>query len=264
MSKIHQSHDTTFYLQSLGLPQIEYAPSLFATHRLGPGTYQNEKLQKYPPDWMLGIILFGFVLLAWTQLFYNKRVKQIILSPFSKRFHSQLVREGNLFKERVSLSLLTVYLVSGGLLLFRIDVVAPGTIFSEFEGITRYLIFLALITGYWTVKIFLVWFLGFVFKTRETTNQYLLNILVFCLITGPVFLVFLVFILYTGSIILIKACLVVAALFFFFRIIRGFMIGSRLRKFSYLFLFVYLCSLEILPLFFLIKIVLIYTNSLST
>ena len=258
MSRIHVTHDTTLWMQSLALPQMEHAPSLFTSHHLSPGPYHHEKLQKYPPDWVPGIVILCFILLAWTQLFYNKRVLQIFKAPFSKRFHNRLVRDGNLFKERVSLTLGTVYLLSGTLLLYQLSERFPNTVFPEFQGITRYLVALLFIPGYWAVKIMMVWFLGFVFKTRETTNNYLLNMLVFCLVTGPVLLIFLVIILYTRSPFLIDVCLIVVALIFFFRIVRGFIIGSRLRKFSYLFLFVYLCSLEILPLLLLIKILLIY------
>ncbi|MFA5727673.1 MAG: DUF4271 domain-containing protein, partial [Saccharofermentanaceae bacterium] len=89
---------------------------------------------------------------------------------------------------------------------------------------------------------------------------YMLNLLVFCLITGPVILIFLVFIVYMKSDFLLYCALVIFSIFFIFRVLRGFYIGMGLRKFSFLFLFVYLCSLEILPLLVLVKLLLGYTH----
>jgi hypothetical protein len=85
--------------------------------------------------------------------------------------------------------------------------------------------------------------------------------LLFALITGPVLLVAMVFVVYLNSITLIQISLVVFLAILLFRFIRGFFIGMALRKFSYLFLFVYLCSLEILPLLVLIKILLNHAQS---
>jgi hypothetical protein len=41
-------------------------------------------------------------------------------------------------------------------------------------------------------------------------------------------------------------------------LLRGFLIGISITKFSWLFLFVYLCTLEILPLVVFLKVVLKY------
>jgi len=102
----------------------------------------------------------------------------------------------------------------------------------------------------------LVSILGIVFKTKETTYNYLLNLMIFAIITGPVILFFLVFIVYLKTPAILYLCLAIIILLFIFRFIRGFLIGMALTRFSYLLLFVYLCSLEILPLLVLLKFIL--------
>jgi hypothetical protein len=114
--------------------------------------------------------------------------------------------------------------------------------------------------GFLTAKVALVQLLGAIFKTRETTGNYLLNLLIFALLSGPVLLIALVFIIYLKLVILLYICLFIFALLLVFRFMRGFFIGMALTKFSYLFLFVYLCSLEILPFLVLIKILLNNTH----
>jgi hypothetical protein len=69
---------------------------------------------------------------------------------------------------------------------------------------------------------------------------------------------FFIFTVYHKYIIFICDCMIIFALCFIFRLVRGFLIGISMTKFSWLFLFVYLCSLEILPLVILMKVVLTY------
>jgi hypothetical protein len=69
--------------------------------------------------------------------------------------------------------------------------------------------------------------------------------------------------LYLNSVFLLYFSLIIFMLFFAFRFVKGFFIGTAVTKFSYLFLFVYLCSLEILPLLIIIKLLLIHMKSLG-
>ncbi|MCK9218583.1 MAG: DUF4271 domain-containing protein [Bacteroidales bacterium] len=263
MSRIQSSFDTTYCIQSLSPAQPEYSPSLFSTHLLHPKTYVVRDYSHYPADWITGILIFCFILIAWTQVFYFKRVKQIFQAIFSKRFVNQLVRDGNLFNERVSIAYSMVYVLAFSLFLYQCNDRIIGFFPAGLHGFLLYAIFTAGVFLFWTGKMFAVQLLGTVFKTRETTYNYLLNYLVFCLITGPVILIFLVFIIYLKSHFLLIFCSVLLGFFFAFRVVRGFLIGITLHKFSYLFLFVYLCSLEILPLLFMIKLVLVFTHSAS-
>ena len=125
-----------------------------------------------------------------------------------------------------------------------------------FHGIVLYWVITLFNIAVLAVKVALVQLLGMVFKTRETTYNYLLNMLIFALLSAPVMMVVLVFILYLKLPVLLYICLVIFILLFIFRFVRGFFIGIALTKFSYLFLFVYLCSLEILPLLVIAKILL--------
>ena len=259
MSRINSAYDTTFSLQTQVWPQPDYVPSLFSTHLYPPGTtIQPRELIAFRPDWMTGILLLCLVLIAWTHVFYHHRIRQLFQVPLSKRFMNQLIRDGNLLNERVSLSFGFVYLLTGSLLLYEINDRFGEHTWLGLQGFSLYLLFMAGLTGYWMIKIGLVSFLGKVFKTRDISYQFLLNLFVFCFISGTAFLLCLIFILYMKTNLPLHVGIVAAAALFLFRVVRGFFIGAGLRKFSYLFLFVYLCSLEILPVFILVKLLLIF------
>ena len=260
MSRIKSSTDTTSTFQSIAMPQPVFEKSIFQSHQLKPTGFHINQVNNAQPDWILAILVFCFILLAWGQVFYHRRIQQIFRAPFSKRFINQLTRDGNLFRERISVALGIVYILAFSLFLYEFNAKILGFTFHGVTGISLYGLITVIHICILTAKVALVQLLGIVFKTWETTNNYLLNLLIFALLMGPVLLTGMVFVIYLKSIVLIYICITVFIALLLFRFIRGFFIGMVLRKFSYLFLFVYLCSLEILPLLVLIKILLDITH----
>jgi hypothetical protein len=261
MNSLHASPDTTFPQQSLVMPAKTYCQSPFSGHQLQPDFPATKTIEKYQPDWIAGLLIGFLVLLAWAQFYYFKRVKQILKAPLTRRFLNQLTRDGNLFKERVSIAIGIVYVLAFSLLIFQFNTLVLKAPVRGTHGFQQFLIITLLFTLFWFIKIFAIQFLGFVFKTRATTREYLTNILIFSLVSGLIILPVLIVAIYLKSVLLIYCCLSLVVLFFFFRLVRGFFIGINLTKFSYIFLIVYLCSLEILPLLILVKMLLNYMRS---
>ena len=258
MNPIYQSTDTALIGESNPQKDFTYIPSPFTLNELKINQLRIRENQVFQPDWILGILIFGFVLLSWAQVFYSRRIRQIFLAPYSKRFINQLIRDENLFKERVSIALGVLYILNFSLLLYQVNEMILHAAFFHFPPWGKYLLMILGLSGFWLGKILGMQLLSKVFNTTATTHAYLLNILIFCLISGIILLPMLVLILYLKSILLLWTCVVLFTLLFLFRVMRGFFIGINLTRFSYLFLFVYLCSFEFLPLLLLIKIFLLY------
>ncbi|MFZ4521126.1 MAG: DUF4271 domain-containing protein [Bacteroidales bacterium] len=261
MSRITSSTDTTKGMQSVVFPKPVYGKSIFQAHKLQPTEFQALHPRESQPDWVLGVLVLCLVLIAWVQVFYHKRVEQIFRAPFSKRFINQLTRDGNLFQERIAVALGIVYFLTFSLLIYEFNELILGYSVRGISGITLYGLITMVNIGVLAVKLAMIQVLGVIFKTKETTGNYLLNLLIFALLSGPMLLVFMVFIVYLKSVAILYICLALFILLFALRFMRGFFIGIALSKFSYLFLFVYLCSLEILPLLVLIKILLNQTKA---
>lgn len=262
MNKISCSPDSTLTMESLAIPGPVFSKSLFTSHTLQARNYKPLENQKFQPDWIFGVFLFAFILLAWSNFFYFNRLKQITLAPISKRFINQLIRDGNLFKERISVTLSIIYFLSFALLLYQANQLIVKLPLWNIRGILLYLLIIGSLVTFWLIKIGLIRLLGTIFKTSSTTHDYLLNLLIFSIIDGILLLPLLVFIVYLKSIILLYIALSTCVFLFLFRFLRGFFIGLTLTKFSYLFLFVYLCSLEMLPLLILIKIFLMTSQTI--
>jgi len=258
MNSINLSTDTTLTVESSPREIILSHPSLFTSSELKISHFESRENKSFNPDWILGILIFGFILLTWSQVFYHRRIRQIFLAPYSKRFNNQLIRDGNLFIERVSIALGVLYILVVSLLLYQVNAMILLYPFFSLPPWAIYLIIVLGFSGFWLVKTLFIQFLSKVFNTPDTTRAYLLNILIFCLLTGAILLPMLVLVLYLNSLTLLWVCIGLYTLIFLFRVMRGFFIGISLTRFSYLFLFVYLCSLEFLPLLVLLKVFLIY------
>jgi Domain of unknown function (DUF4271) len=253
------SSDSTADFKSLLSPVPPSTRSFFRSHQLMTKEIRPVQFVKYQPDWIFVLLLFCFILLAWVQVFYRRRLRQIFAAPFSKRFLSQLVRDGDLISERAALATGIIYLLTTSLFIYQLN----QLIFKQdqpkyFQGFLFFVLILILLLAFWILKVAVMRLLAFIFKTGQTTREYLLNILIFNIITGIFLMPFLIVSIYLKCDIFLWICAIIFSLFFLFRLIRGFFIGMTLTKFSWLFLFVYLCSLEILPLLVLLKTILKY------
>ena len=242
----------------MGSPESQ--KSVFTGHQLKSNSISWTLHHQYPDNWVSVSFLMCLIIIAWVHVFYNKRVHQIYYAPLARRFLNILSKEGNLFKERLTVALFLVYLFTYAFVISKtISLFAPVKLSLPPEYHLCILIS-AFLLVFWFFKIVSIRFLGIVFKTKEASRDYLLNLVVFCLMTGMILLPVLILSVFLNSRILLYSALIIIALLFFFRVLRGLLIGISLKKFSYLFLFAYLCALEILPLLVILKGLYIFSS----
>jgi len=220
---------------------------------LRTGSFNLKPYEHFPQDWITVVFLSCIIIIAWVRVFYYKRLKQIYKAPFSQRFLNILLREGSLFKERIAIALILVYFLTFGFIIYKAFRICTPAGLSQFREYEIFILCTVAVFLFWMVKILFIRLLGIVFKTDSSTNIYLQNVLVFCFITGMMALPLLILIVFLNSVLLFYITLSLISLLYMFRVMRGFFIGISLKKFSRLFLFVYLCTLEILPLVVVLK-----------
>ena len=221
-------------------------PSLFIGHQLKTKTMQPLARQISSADWTVGAMLMCLLIFTWVQRFYAKRLRQVFKAAALPRYMNQLEREGNLFAERISLGLSIVFVIIFTIALSQILEHTTGLTFSGKEGKWRYLELLGAVSGFWFLKAGLTKIIGTIFKTTEYARAYLLNNLIFNIILGlllfmPVVMTAFVDGFYTWVSIVIILVLMAN------KVLRGILIGLTNSNFSILYLFIYLCTLEILP-----------------
>jgi len=215
-------------------------------------------LVPFQPDWVFWIFLGIFLLASWIQLFYGQRMRIIFRAPFTKRYLHQLERDGDLFNERISIALSLIYVLSLAMIIFQtLQLVFHQSSFT-ISPFKLYILLALAVAGFWAFKVFIMNLLAHIFKTDQTNNAYKLNIMLTISFLGLLLVPLLVFTVYLKSVWLLYIGLSLIGSFSLFRVIKGFLIGISLTRFSYFFLFVYLCTLEILPLLVAAKLIVDY------
>jgi hypothetical protein len=226
--------------------------SIYTPHQLKPIHSSPLSINKQPTDWITIVLLMCLVIFTWIQVLYPKRLSQIFRACAQPHFLNQLEREGNLFKERIRLGLGFIYFSCSSIFLFLLS--------KEFglapTGMSSYFFTLLIFTGlllFEAAKTVAVYMLGIIFNTSENARQYQLNTMIFNHIIGLSLIPIITMAFYWNNSIIIFIGIIFISLLILYRIFRGILTGLSGNKYNLFYLFLYLCTLEILPLLLLSK-----------
>jgi hypothetical protein len=165
---------------------------------------------------------------------------------------NQLEREGNLFKERITLGLGFIYYTVTAIFVFLVfreyAEVPAGLSNLAFTGIILAVIFILQM-----LKSGIVYGAGIIFDTKEVARQYQLNILIFNDIIGITLFPIAITAFYWNSLFLLTTGIVIVSLLLTYQLFRGILTGLENKSYNLFYLFLYLCTLEILPLLLIFK-----------
>ncbi len=233
---------------------LDQTISIFKPHNLEPIHTGPLSIDHQSFDWITLVFIACLFVLAWIQTSQSKRLSQIFHAVFLPHYVNQLEREGNLFKERISLGLGFIYYSISSIFVFLIvreySIVPPGWSNMAFTGI----IFAGLFF-FQNLKSAAVNFSGIIFDTREIARLYHLNTLIFNNMIGLVLFPLVVIATYWSSSIVIITGIILVLLLLIYRLFRGFLTGMDNKSYNLFYLFLYLCTLEILPLLLLYKVI---------
>lgn len=232
--------------------------SIFYNHELTP-------IHKYPlltnvPSlyWPTVLLLLVFGIYVYVKIIDPKKIAKISLSVFNIQIAKQLIREDYKIYKRVSVLLSFCFVLMFSFLLYKIndrfDLVLEGS-----NAHIQYLFFVLLVTLMYSTKIIFIKLSNLLTQTYDLGNEYVLTIFLHSQVLGIFlfpFIVCLQFSQYPMELFLYPS-MVITCLFFFLRWFRGFVISSLEQNSGLLYIILYFCALEILPLFVLMKFLLI-------
>jgi len=230
------------------------SPSLFEDHLLNP---KNNQPQIHYTDYdygFAGIIFFLYMLYVWLYVSNRKRLTQIIKGFYINRYANQLAREEIMLGNRVSVFLGVLFVFT--IALFTIQV---NEYYGLFTGntFTLFVIIALGIAFIYSIKLIIIRILGHLFKMAKEANEYRMSIFLFGNVLGlfmfPV-VICLAFVKQASPELFIYIGFSVILVFLFMRLIRGLVIGLNSQRVSKFYLFLYLCTLEILPFVIAVKL----------
>ena len=200
-----------------------------------------------PADWVFYLLLGGLLLLAMVKYQYPKRFGLLFSSAVSRSSAHQVMRENGVGGSPSFLYFLAIFLISGITLIHQVFMHFSGPVAHPWEALPIYLQILGAYLAFVVLKLIIVKSGGFIFRNPETAREYIQNIIIFNIIGGVALLPLILMIHYSHRSIFIFVASGVIAILVVTKFIRGFLIGLADQKFSLFHLFLYLCTLEILP-----------------
>jgi len=201
-------------------------------------------------DWIFWTYIIIALLFLWIQVFYRKYFTSLFNSSVSYHMSFKLFNEKNILARRVSVVLNFIYAVSLSLVIYKLFQYL-GIKSKTFDRFSMFLIILNLIILYSISKTILQKMIGYIFYRLDQINEYLHNVYVYNKILG-IFLLPLSFAAFYTPVKITEILLIAAILFYLFsllfKIIRGFQIIIKNDVFIF-YSILYLCTLEILPIF---------------
>lgn len=207
-------------------------------------------------DWFFYIIIAILALLAWSRNFSPYRFFFILNSFFSYRKTEILHNQGKVIRNGTSFAFILITIFSAGIFIYQFAELFNLNIFPPGTPPYLYTIYLSFaVGGIWLTKSIIVLITGTLFKTYHSSSLYLSNILIVNTFGSIILMVFIVIYYYTKNTLFLYLPIYFLLLIYIYRLIRSFLIGRKAGKFSILYIILYLCTLEILPVLVLYKLV---------
>jgi hypothetical protein len=255
-SQFHKVYVPKFNYQKQLVRPLPY-DSLYTVLKGVEVVFPGKKIFRSNPDWLVGVILVIFLLFATVRLIFNKYLSQLIHATINNSTFTRMFRERyfNLLHASFRLDLIfNLTLALFGYQFLSMHKISLGHTKSYYV----YLTCLATIIGYFFAKRFIYYMVGILTESKSEVLEYLFNITVFNRVLGlflvPVTAV-IAFIPLTQVEPLMYVGLGIVVIFYLLSLTRGIKIFMK-KQFSILYLILYLCTLEILPLLLIYNLLL--------
>jgi len=219
-------------------------------------TLHNIPIDTVNNNWLFIISFAAIFLIVLGKNFAPTRFKTIIRSVVSFYQLENLAKEKNVFSHGTSISLILSTILAGSILAYQINFIVNGVSYQN--SILPYfdiLKFALAISLFWILKSIIIRLIGFLFLAKYSSRLQLLNIFTINIIGSMVIIAIIPLSIYTEKIFLTWISLAFVLVLYIYRLIRGFINGVKENRFSFVYIILYLCTLEIVPAIIIVKFV---------
>ncbi len=204
-------------------------------------------------DWLTILFIVATVLFATVRFSYSKYIANLFQSLLNSSTAFRMFREKNytILHGAFRLDLLFYFVLS----VFVYQVIGFFQLDLIHKNLTYFASIFGIVLGYFFIKKMIYQILGLIFERGSETNEYLFIVDNFNRTLGIVLFPVVALINYYPSerpVYMVVTGIIVVGVFYVFLLQRGFFILLK-KQFPIFYLFLYLCSLEILPLLLIYK-----------
>jgi len=221
---------------------------------------QSNSFGYFMDNFILILIIFSILLLAWSKVFFGKYISQVLRAAFNYSEAFKLFRDHNSIVDRFYLLLNIIFTISGGLFLFHLLKIAKPEIFSHNPFYVILVCFSFILAIYFS-RYLINKIIGFLLNQRQLFDEFIHSIFIYLKVMGLALLPLVVVISFIDlnyrSIFLTFGAITISFLYIIsiFRATR-IMIKKGILIFYWI---LYLCTIEFLPIILFYKF--IVTNS---
>ncbi|MBC8266822.1 MAG: DUF4271 domain-containing protein [Flavobacteriales bacterium] len=197
------------------------------------------------------ILTFDLLLIALLKAFYWKFTKQLFLSIFSQLYANLYLKEENVFTERVTFLVTIIMLINVSLFLSK-------AMFDNNLNLIAFLKVFAFVSVFFLSKAIIIHLFGYIFMLKSLAKLGVFFSFLFDRVMGITLFPIVVLMFFSpliSSPILLIFSVVIVILFLLIKFFWIWKIGIGSFGLSRYYLFLYLCTLEILPLLVFTKAV---------
>ncbi len=223
----------------------ERAGSIIAGN--GAGYPRIMFMRSHPHEWTFFVLLFLLMGIAVSLYHFHRRFHQFTQAFFQYHALNQLRREGNFMTERIGVTLYIIFLI--GISIFTYQAALYFRLFNLHPG-HESATFFKILSGFllfFLIKSALYYLVGWIFDTQKSAYLLILDDYLINSFNGLILLPILFITTYYPSPILFYAGLGILSIIFIYRILRAILINKEISRISLFYLFLYLCSLEVVP-----------------
>lgn len=204
-------------------------------------------------QWESIVILFAFGLIVAARQFFPRKFSQSLLSATATNHLNQMLREWIPTKHILGIVYFLLYVLMFSLLIFHISMLIQPAWNEYSSGQGFYWMICLVVAAVIGMKSVAILLLAKLFKTKKQSLNYLSNQFSFLLVGGIYFLAVSLALVYSQGGIGLEVSILLVVIFMIYRLIRSFFSALPERTYGLLYLFLYLCALEIMPLLLLAK-----------
>lgn len=249
-------HVTCTYDTLFPLPNADATPrkSLFTGHQLPVRhTVETAIHRQEVPGWFLGFIALSFMFICIYLRSKHLSLANVLYSAIDNRAMERILREYNLTHTKALAIIAPIMLMPVTLVAYRFLLPRGSNLWIS---ISQYLlVYLACCLIYY-LRNGIIRLFGNAFEDNEAIHMYLSSNYLYHLLYAVVTTPMAFFICYTDNMgeVFLKVLIGIIGLLFIMRVLRGMQLILTHAKTSKLYLFYYLCTLEIVPILILIKL----------
>ena len=217
--------------------------------------YDPSPLKTGTESWQVIILVIAVLALGMAKSFSSNRYRLGLKALFNYGVAQEITREEQVFFHRSNVLLTIAYTLTVSLFVYQIKRLMLNEN-SEPEGFNSFLIIVGGIVIVYLVKYIFSKIILFIFNDTTTASEYIFNVSLYNNLLGALLIPILCVNYFTSfpfQPFLLYAVVPVALLVFLLRLIRLFVIGRSIGV-LYVYIFLYICTLEILPLVVLYRI----------